>query len=215
MKLYLSILILLAVLGSQACGQGSEFAAGRAYYIEGEFKKAVTHFQLALKVNPDDAESYYWMGMSYQMLANIAFPFAGKYNSNARMCLTKAMELAPARPDYRRELFDFLVDSAGSSGGALRQAADLLLTVPETDPDYHYMRHRFEQESKANASVDARLGRLFLAIPRAAYRLAELPASTLSSQRAAGPQRSAHGDGMSPPAGIPAAGTGVWCGFAY
>jgi tetratricopeptide (TPR) repeat protein len=215
MKLYLSILMLLTVLGNEACGQGSEFAAGRAYYIEGKFKKAVTHFQLALKANPDDAESYYWMGMSYQMLANIAFPFAGKYNSNARICLTKAMELAPTRPDYRRELFDFLVDSAGSSRGALRQAADLLLTVPEADPDYHYMRQQFERESKANASVDARLGRLFLAIPRATYGLVELPASALSSQRAAGPQKPANGDGMSSAAGIPAAGSGVWWGFAH
>ncbi len=215
MKLYLPVLILLAVLGSEARGQESEFAAGRAYYIEGEFKKAVTHFQLALKVNPDDAESYYWMGMSYHMLANIAFPFAGKYNSKARICLTKAMELSPTRSDYRRELFDFLVDSAGSSRDALRQAADLLRTAPEADPDYLYMRQQFELESKANASVNARLGRLFLAIPRAAYRLAELPASALSSQRAAGPQRSAHGDGMSSAAGIPATGAGVRWGFAY
>ena len=78
MKLNLSVLILLAVLGSEAAGQESEFATGRAYYTEGEFKKAVAHFQLALKVNPSDAESYHWMGMSYQVLADIAFPFADK-----------------------------------------------------------------------------------------------------------------------------------------
>jgi tetratricopeptide (TPR) repeat protein len=55
----------------------------RAYYTEGEFKKAVAHFQLSLKVDPNDAESYYWMGMSYQVLADIDFPFAGKYTSKA------------------------------------------------------------------------------------------------------------------------------------
>ena len=210
MKLYLSILILLVVLGSEACGQGSEFAAGRAYYIEGEFKKAVTHFQLALKVNPDDAESYYWMGMSYQMLANIAFPFAGKYTSKARVCLTRATELAPGRLDYRRELFEFLLDSAGSSRAALRQAEDLLRTVPESDPDYSYMRQQFEEERRANASADARLGRLFLAIPRATYRLSELPVSALLSQRAAGPQTPAQVKGMSSAAGMPAEGSSVW-----
>ncbi len=130
MKLNLSVLILLAVLGSEAVAQESEFATGRAYYMEGEFKKAVAHFQMALKVNPNDAEAYYWMGMSYEVLADIAVPFAGKYTSKARVCLTRATELAPSRLDYRRELFDFLVDSASSARGALRHAADLMRTVP-------------------------------------------------------------------------------------
>ena len=35
------------------------------------------------------------MGMSYQGLATIAAPFDGRYNSRARLYLTKAMELAP------------------------------------------------------------------------------------------------------------------------
>ena len=184
MKFNLSVLILLAALGGEAAAQGSEFATGRAYYTEGEFKKAVAHFQLALKVNPNDAESYYWMGMSYRVLADIAFPFAGKYTSKATICLTRATDLAPGRLDYRRELFDFLVDSFGSSRAAGRRAADLLRTVPESDPDYNYLHRRFELGRKENASVDALLGRLFLAIPQATYRLAELPVSTLSSRRA-------------------------------
>jgi tetratricopeptide (TPR) repeat protein len=186
MKLKLSILMLLAVLGSEAATKGSEFATGRAYYVEGEFKKAVAHFQLAMKVNPDDAESCYWMGMSYQILANIALPFDYKYKSKARIYLTRAMELAPGRLDYRRELFDFLTDS-GSSRTARRQAADLLRTVPEPDPDYSYMHQQFEIEKRANASAEARLGRLFLAIPRATYCIADLPVSALSNQRAPGP----------------------------
>jgi len=207
MKLYLSVLILLGALGSEASGQGSELAAGRAYYTEGEFKKAVAHFRLALKVNPNDPKSNYWMGMSYQVLADIAFPFAGKYTSKAGFYLTRATELAPGRLDYRRALFEFLLDSAGSSRAALRQAEDLLRTVPEADPDYSYMRQQFEQESKEIASADARLGRLFLAIPRATYRLSELPVSALLSQRAAGPQTPAQGKGMSSAAGMPAAGS--------
>src|SRR5438270_11324991 len=175
MKLNLSVLILLAVLGGEAAGQESEFATGRAYYTEDEFKKAAAHFELALKANPNDAESYYWMGMSYQVLADIAFPFAGKYTSKASVYLTRATELAPNRLDYRRELFDFLLNSAGSSPAALRQAADLLRAVPEPDPEFSYMHRRLELERRANAAADAPLGRLFLALPRVTYRIAELP----------------------------------------
>jgi tetratricopeptide (TPR) repeat protein len=210
MKLFLALLIPLAVLGSESAGQQSEFATGRAYYTEGEFKKAVEHFQLALKVNPNDAESYYWMGMSYQVLADIAFPFAGKYTSKARVYLTRATELAPGRSDYRRELFDFLVDSAGSSRAAARQAADLLRTVPEPDPDYSYMHQRFEYERRGNVSAEARLGRVLLAIPRATYRIAELPVSAFSNQGAAGPGTPVSGDRISTAVGVRAADAGVW-----
>jgi tetratricopeptide (TPR) repeat protein len=185
MNLNWLILIVLSGLGSEAAGQGSEFATGRAYYTAGEFKKAAAHFQLALKVKPNDAESYYWMGMSYQVLSDIAWPLGHTYNSKARVCLTKAMELAPSRSDYRKELFDFLVGSAGSSRAAWRQAAEILRMVPESDPDHRYMGLQFEQEKSLNASADARLSRLFLAVPGAAYRIAELPCS----QGRAGPKQ--------------------------
>ena len=155
MKRNCSILILLIALGGQAAGQGSELAIGRAYYTDGEFKKAAAHFQLAIKSSPNDAESYYWAGMSYQVLADIAAPFDGKYNSKARVYLTKATELAPTR-------LAFLLDSAASSRTALRQAANILVTVSESDPEYSSMRRRFEHESRANSSANARLGRLGL-----------------------------------------------------
>src|SRR5258706_1119538 len=177
MTLKLSSMILLAALGASAASLRSECATGRACYIEGEFKKAVTHFQLALKANPADADSYYWIGMSYQGLADIAYPFAGTYASEARLNLTRATELAPGRLDYRRELFEFLLNSGGSSRSALRQAAGILRPVAPNDPDYQRMRQQFAQASQAYASADARLGRLFLAVPRAAYRIAAVAAS--------------------------------------
>ena len=210
MKLKLSVLIVLAGLSSKAASPASEFATGRACYTAGAFKDAVAHFQLALKVNPNDAESYHWMGKSYQVLADIASPFNGKYNSKARVHLTRAMELAPSRSDYRRALFDFLLDSAGSSPAALRQAAGMLRTIPEHDPDYSYMHQRFELERSVNSAAAVRLGRVFLAVPLAAHRIAELPASALSSRRAAGPPNLHTSDDISTVAGIRAAGVDLW-----
>ena len=159
---------------AEAADLRSEFARARACYAQGEFKQAIAHFQRALQANPADADSYYWMGMSYQTLADIAFPFAGKYTSRARIYLTKAAELAPDRPEYRKELFDFLLDPTGSSRSARLQAAAILQSVSPNDPDYESMRRQFERENKANASADDRLGRLFLGIPRAVCRIADL-----------------------------------------
>jgi len=171
MKLKLSVVLLFTGLGSAAVGQESEFAIGRAYYSEGQFKKAAGHFQRAFADDPDDAPACYWIGMSYQMLADIEVPFGHTYNVKARAYLTKAVELAPARADFRSELFNFLLDSAGSSRAALRQAAGILRTVSAADPDYTRMHRRFEEASRSSSSADAKLGRLFLAMPRAAGRI--------------------------------------------
>jgi tetratricopeptide (TPR) repeat protein len=182
MKLGLIFLILSAGLCAEVAGPQSEFATGQACYLEGEFKQAVAHFRLALKVNPSDPDSYYWLGRSYRSLADVAFPFGEKYSSKARVNLTKAAELAPDRLDYRRELFDLLLDSAGSSRAAVRQAAGILLTVSENDPDYEAMHEQFERARKDNASAEARLGSLFLALPRAAYRIADWAASVSAAR---------------------------------
>jgi tetratricopeptide (TPR) repeat protein len=163
--------VLLAVLAGQGIAQPSEFAAGRASYGEGEFRTAVAHFQIALRTDPRDAASNYWMGRSYETLADIATPFGGKYRSLARAHLTKAVELAPNRPEYRRELFDFLVDSDGFSRSERQQAREILLGSAESDPDYDYMRSRFEQAYRLNSSVNARLGRLLLAAPQGVFRI--------------------------------------------
>jgi tetratricopeptide (TPR) repeat protein len=163
--------ILLAV---PAIAQQSEFATGRACYGAGEFKTAVSHFQLALKQDPKDAASNYWMGRSYETLADISTPFGGKYHALARTYLTKALELAPNRPEYRQELFSFLLDSGEFSRSEQRQAAIILLAGAESDPDYDFMRARFEQARQVNASFNAWISRLFLSAPQAAMSL--LPA---------------------------------------
>src|SRR5580698_5533461 len=115
MRMTLTILTLLAAFSGTAAAQRSEIEIGRAYYTDGEFKRAAGHFQLAIETGLNSAESFYWLGMSYQRLADIAQPFGGRYNAKARVCLTRAVELAPNRSDYRRELFDFLLDPAGGS----------------------------------------------------------------------------------------------------
>src|SRR5260370_37455103 len=109
------------------------------------------------------------MGMSYQVLSDIAWPLGHTYNSKARGCLTKAVELAPSRSDYRKELFGFLVESAGSSRAALRQAAEILRMVPESDPDHPSMFVQFEMEKSLRLAPVARAARTFLAVPGAAY----------------------------------------------
>ena len=174
------LFLLLAALNAGAASRNSEFETGREFYTKGNFAKAAAHFQLALQTSPDGAETSYWIGMSYERMADIAIPFGGKYNSKAREYLTKAWKLAPGDHTFRMALFGSLLDIGSRT--ALRDAADILLTMSESDPDYSDMRSRLDFERRAHSSTNARLGRLFLAVPRATYRIAALPASALSSK---------------------------------
>jgi tetratricopeptide (TPR) repeat protein len=146
---------LLVTLVSPAVAWHSELAAGRADYQSGEFRRAAAHFEMALKSAPQSADAHYWLGRSYETLADIATPFGRRYRSLARTHLTKAAELAPARADYRHELFEFLLDTGGE-----RQARAMLLACAESDPDYDYMLARFEQTRRLNASLNGRLARI-------------------------------------------------------
>jgi tetratricopeptide (TPR) repeat protein len=171
MKTIPAILLLFAVLSGQAADQRGEFEAGRACYQEGNFKKAVVHFRLALKVDPNDPKLNYWAGRAYQGLGDVAMPFPGRSKSKALLHLAKAVDLAPSVSDYRRELFDFLLDSARSSPGALQLASDVLQRTPRFDPEYDFMCERLERESRMAWSRGARFDRLLLAIPRAAFQI--------------------------------------------
>ena len=133
-----------------------EVVAGRADYRSGEFRQAAAHFQLALKTAPQSAEAHYWLGRSYETLADMATPFGRHYRSEARTHLTKAAELAPARSEYRHELFEFLLDT-----GSERQARAMLLACAESDPDYDYMLARYSEMHRLNTSVNGRFTRAF------------------------------------------------------
>ena len=211
MKLNLSVLILLAALGGEAAGQESEFATGRAYYTEGEFKKAAAHFQLALKANPNDAESYYWMGMSYQVLADIAFAVRGQVQlKGARL---------PDEGDWNSRLVGWTTVGnystfcwippapRGPRCGRLQTSCG---RFRKPIPDYSYMRRRFEQREKGK-----RIGgrSTWQTLPRRSA--SDLPHRGTArvrvvEPRAAGLEHLHSGDGISSAAGIPAAGSSVW-----
>ena len=166
MNLKLIVLALLVSLNATSAAPRSELEIGMAHYQAGEFKQAVAHFQFALKANPHDAESYYWIGLSYQGLADLAVPFSSRHSAHARLNLEMAAQLAPERRDYRRALFNLLLESAVSSRECLRQASALLDGIPHSDLDYESMRQQMEQEMPQNNPPEERLARLLLFLPQ-------------------------------------------------
>ena len=180
MKLTLLALLVFGAAHAPAAEPERSFAAGQKYYLGAEFRKAAVQFESVCKAG-QNAEACYWTALSYERLSDIAIPFGCKQNSKARVYLSEAARLAPARPLYRDALFDLLLDSADCSRAALRDAAAILSAMPEADPEYGHMLRRFQMERRLYSSGEARLGRIFLLVPRTVHGVATLPARTNGS----------------------------------
>jgi Flp pilus assembly protein TadD len=151
---------------------------GKNYYFEGEFQKAISHFQRTIQAHPNDPEPHLWLGKSYAVLADLNAPILGaRARTQARQHLAKAVQLAPESAEYRRELFDFLVgsDDAWSAG---RDAQALLGRMPASDAEDPGLRFRLQQKRQERSSPEAITGKLLVWAPETVARWAERPRGT-------------------------------------
>ncbi len=185
MRLGLSLVVVLTVSNAQGIEQNCETAVGREYYAAAKFAKAAAVFQVACKAS-NDADACYWAGMAYEKLADIAMPYGCHISAKAHQYFTDALKLAPGRPTYRDALFEFLLNTADCSRTALREAAAILAAIPKSGPEHGDMLCRLENERLISASLDARLSRLFLMVPRAAHGINVLLGPLLTDRAAVG-----------------------------
>ena len=106
---------------------------GEALFKESEFKAAARVFQNALATDPDNAQLHFWLGKSYERMAEAASAFFARRNARkAQVHLEAAVRLAPGNREFLRELFDLYVDSPEWFDGGLARAGKL---AERLDPD--------------------------------------------------------------------------------
>ncbi len=175
MKLTLFLAIVFSAVS--AAGEDWRVTLGRQYYRDAEFRRAAGRFEAPCKLD-GDPDACHWAGLSYERLADTRGPFGCRTGAKARPYLADAMKLAPDQTEYRDALFEYLLNRADCSRGALRDAAGMLAAIPESDSSYHLMRTRLEDARRRRGSADERLGRLFL--PRAGSRAASTVGAVLT-----------------------------------
>jgi tetratricopeptide (TPR) repeat protein len=173
LSLLLNAGLFLLILNSatSAATLSDELQKGKDYYFTGEFKRAISQFELALKADPSNPETYLWLGRSYELSADLKpLMFGARTRLKAQVYLAKALELAPESAEYRSELFSSLVTDDGSPS-ALRRAKSLLDETPESNPDYASMQLLLAQAQ--SFSPDSLLTVVFGAPHRALARLTQ------------------------------------------
>jgi tetratricopeptide (TPR) repeat protein len=180
--LYAQLILLAAAPAAWTAEPRSDFQAGRREYLEGNFKRAASHFRQAIQADATNVDAYFWLGKSYAVLADIGMPFRSGRSAQAYSCLARAVELAPDRSEYRRELFGFLLDAADYSAAPLTEAAKLMRPLPGGDADRAEMQWRLENEYEELPASRRRPGFFFLTMPQRIDGVVEWPAARLRTR---------------------------------
>jgi tetratricopeptide (TPR) repeat protein len=179
---YALILLLVFSCAAWSVELRSDFDAGQRCYEAGDFKNAVFHFKKMLAKDPNHAGAHFWLAKSYENLADMGGPLVGlRASSKARAHLARALQLAPANQEYRREYFAFLTVS-DHSPGALREAEAVIQKTPRSDPDYPFMSLQLQNEYNARLSPEGYVEAAFGVLPRSLARASLAPARAPQGQ---------------------------------
>jgi len=100
---------------------------GEALFRECEFKAAARAIEHALATGPETAQLHFWLGKSYERMAEVASPFFARRNARkAQSHLEAAAQRDPGNREFLKELFDFYVDSPEWFDGGLARARALI-----------------------------------------------------------------------------------------
>jgi tetratricopeptide (TPR) repeat protein len=173
-----SLLFMILAPALSAAALTDTMQKGKEYYFAGEFKKAISQFELTRRIHPADPEPYLWLGKAYTMEADVKpAAFATRTRLKARMYLTEAVELAPDCDECRRELFDLLITSDGSPS-ALKHATLILRKMSESDPEYGSMQFLLARAREQVYSRESVIAAMFSAPSQTVAGLTVHPASS-------------------------------------
>lgn len=128
LRVLLSLLWLTAVATATAdvIEANPDFTAGLAHYQAGNFRAAVSAFERAALLEPEDDRYALWLGKACGRMAQNAGPLAAlKWAGRTRDALERAVELNPDNLDAVESLADYYAQAPGFLGGDPAKASAL------------------------------------------------------------------------------------------
>jgi tetratricopeptide (TPR) repeat protein len=128
----------------------------RAYYAVGDWDRAVSNCEKAVRLSPDSSDYHLWLGRAYGEKADHVNPFsAASLAGKLRREFERAVELSPNSADARSDLAEFYIDAPGIVGGGLDKAraqADSLTALAPAKA--HYLKGRIAEKQKDSTTAE-------------------------------------------------------------
>lgn len=157
---------------------------GKAWYMEGDYKKASQCFEKAVAADPRNSRSHHWLGRAYGRRAETSsFITAPGLARKAREHFERAVELDPNNIEAINDLFEYYLQAPGFLGGGLEKAAALVERIGRLDPaERHYAEARLAEKRREFARAEQHLRQALEQAPRQLGRVIDL-AKFLAKQR--------------------------------
>ncbi|MCS7315582.1 MAG: tetratricopeptide repeat protein [Bryobacterales bacterium] len=157
---------------------------GKAWYMEGDYKKASQCFEQAVAAEPGNARFHHWLGRAYGRRAETSsFLTAPGLARKAREHFEKAVRLDPDNIEAVNDLFEYYLQAPGFLGGGLEKAEALLERIGRLDPaERHCAEARLAEKRREFSRAEQHLRKALEQAPRQLGRVIDL-AKFLARQR--------------------------------
>jgi len=150
--------------------------SGKNYFMLGDYKKAIDHFEKASAISTDSSDYELWLGRAWGRRAETGgWLLAAVRASKARQCFERAVALDPHNREARNDLFDFYLNAPGILGGGLEKAAASAQTIARERPaEYEFEEAQLADRRNDYTAEEAHLRRAMELAPGEAGRIVDL-----------------------------------------
>jgi tetratricopeptide (TPR) repeat protein len=123
---------------------------GKAYYMDGQYKKSASCLEKAVIEDPLNSSYYDWLGKAYGGRAEeSSFLTALSYANKARGAFERAVALDPSNLEALDDLFEYYIEAPGMVGGGVDKAEGVAAQIGRlSEAEYHYVLARLAQKRK-------------------------------------------------------------------
>ncbi len=149
---------------------------GQNYFMMGDANRAAGVLQQAVTADPNNSDSYLWLGRAYAHQAEAASMFSAlPLATKSRQNLEKAIELDHKNIEAANDLFEFYLEAPAFIGGGMEKATRLAAQIAELDAaEGEYAQSEIARKKKDFAQEEVHLRRAMELAPRQVGRVIDL-----------------------------------------
>jgi len=159
--------------GKEAAGYA---LLGKAYFMEGQYKEAVSNLEKAVGEDSLNSDYYDWLGRAYGRMAEASkFLSALGYARKTVRSFERAVELSPSNLEALSDVFEYYLQAPGMVGGGLDKAEDIARRIAGlNEAEYHWARARLAEKRKDFETAERELRASLEAAPTEVGRTLDL-----------------------------------------